>query len=49
MRCVGELHGMVIIYQASVWGSQHNAACGKHANEAKSMLYNKTVEVGEGG
>lgn len=34
---------MVIIYQANVRGSQHSVACDKHANEAGSRLYNRTV------
>lgn len=39
----------IIIYQVNVWGgSQHKVACGKHANEANSMLYNTIVGAGEG-
>lgn len=34
---------MVIIYQANVWGSQHNEACDKHAKEAKAPYITKLL------
>lgn len=40
---------MIIIYQANVWGSQHNGTCGKLANQVKSTLYNTIVRGGSSG